>query len=66
MTEKEFVKRVFSITDCEKCPLAEFCKITISITCNETARQYYRTHGKERIKWQALENSLQHSITPSF
>ena len=46
MTEKEFVKRVFSITDCEKCPLAEFCKMTISITCNETARQYYRTHGK--------------------
>lgn len=66
MKERDFVKKIFYTTLCENCPIHEYCKIAVTITCTETARQYYRTHGKESIKWEMLVNFQQRFTTPNF
>ncbi len=64
MTEKEFTREIYNITDCDKCPIAVFCEMSQTITCLQSARLYYRTHGKEFIQWQKIkENSRPHGIT---
>lgn len=67
MTERQFTREIFRIPYCEDCPIKIFCSLYACISCTRTARDYYRTHGKERITWEELGGNL-HQIhtTPKF
>lgn len=67
MTEKEFARVIYNITDCQNCPIKTFCDMVQTITCLQSARLYYRTHGKDGMKWEEVkENFHQHTTTLSI
>ena len=54
MEKMDFVRRIYTISNCKDCPIYIYCGLSKTISCTGAARKYYETHGRERIKWEVI------------